>query len=586
MAPSAAVSGSDTTIVDERLPVRLATLARSVGATPIALEADALAARFAAGRLFVAGVGQLKRGKSTLLNALVGEPVLPVGVPPVTSAVTMLRYGPARLARITFADGQSQEVAVDALPAYVTEAGNPDNRRGVTTAEVFLPAAALRSGVCLVDTPGIGSVFLDNTSTTRRFVPHIDAALVVLGTDPPISAGELDLVSDIAREAGTMLFVMSKADRVSDADLQEARAFTERVLADRCGRRSSLLIVSPAERVSQQRPTRDWSRLEEWLTRLGSAERSSLLEMRCAHKVGQLGAELLLDIAEQRRILERPLHESARRVAALVAWTSRSTDALRDLSYRCTALLDEFSGTLERLRVQFLDRASAELTSTLDGAVSDTAAGGVRVRQHAVTAAYDLARQEVEAWSRRIEPAMDADFRCLAGRFATAANEFLASIAAVEPALRSLPPLEADCGLDDRRHFHFDGLMTLASPGVRRRLLHLVLPARAGRALARRDARRHLLRLLDTNSHRVTGDLRERALEARRHIEGDVRRRLETLHEAAIRGLDQARLARSQGESALEHAVAELQGAEIEVRRLIAEVEAGRQGKDLRRDRG
>jgi hypothetical protein len=59
--------------------------------------------------------------------------------------------------------------------------------------------------MCLVDTPGLGSVFEGNTTVTQGFVPHIDAALVVLGADPPISADELALVEKIATEIKTLL---------------------------------------------------------------------------------------------------------------------------------------------------------------------------------------------------------------------------------------------------------------------------------------------------------------------------------------------------------------------------------------------
>src|SRR5207244_12572453 len=73
------------------------------------------------------------------------------------------------------------------VPLYVTEEHNHENVKGVAVVEVFLPAPLLARGLCLVDTPGIGSTFAANSEVTRAFVPHIDAALVVLGADPPIS---------------------------------------------------------------------------------------------------------------------------------------------------------------------------------------------------------------------------------------------------------------------------------------------------------------------------------------------------------------------------------------------------------------
>jgi hypothetical protein len=188
-------------------------------------------------------VGQFKRGKSTLLNALVGDTVLPTGVPPVTSVVTIIRYGAERSARVRVAGRGWQAIPPESLSSYVSEAQNPQNRERIEAAEVFLPAPLLAGGMCLVDTPGIGSVFAAGTEATRAFLPHIDAALVVLGADPPISGEELTLVAEIAARVGTLIFVLGKADRLSEEDRREAIAYTERVLETRLGR-----LIGPSSR--------------------------------------------------------------------------------------------------------------------------------------------------------------------------------------------------------------------------------------------------------------------------------------------------------------------------------------------------
>lgn len=54
--------------------------------------------------------------------------------------------------------------------------------------------------MCLVDTPGLGSMFVANSATTRAFVVEVDAALVVVGTDLPISGEELELVEQVAAQ--------------------------------------------------------------------------------------------------------------------------------------------------------------------------------------------------------------------------------------------------------------------------------------------------------------------------------------------------------------------------------------------------
>src|SRR6266508_453640 len=185
-------------------------IAAELGAGEIAGDARALAERVAEGLFYVACVGQFKRGKSTLLNALIGQPLLPTGVIPVTAVVTVVRYGDVR-AVVHFDDRREQSVEPAALADYIAEERNPRNEKQVRVVEVYAPSDLLSSGMCLVDTPGLGSVFRQNTETTREFLPHIDAALVVLGADPPISGEEAAIAEEIGRDVPHMLFVINKA---------------------------------------------------------------------------------------------------------------------------------------------------------------------------------------------------------------------------------------------------------------------------------------------------------------------------------------------------------------------------------------
>jgi predicted GTPase len=178
----------------------LEQLATEAGAEHLATEVHALSDRVRSGLFNVVCVGQFKRGKSTLLNALIGDPVLPMGVVPVTAVVTILGYGRERRVRVRFEGHAWQDVDPEALAEYVSEKANPENRKGVAAVEVFMASPLLASGMCLVDTPGVGSVFAGNSETTRAFLPHVEAALVVLGADPPRSADELALIGEVAPE--------------------------------------------------------------------------------------------------------------------------------------------------------------------------------------------------------------------------------------------------------------------------------------------------------------------------------------------------------------------------------------------------
>jgi septin family protein len=76
-------------------------------------------------------LGQFKRGKTTLINALLGAEILPTAVVPLTSIATILKHGEELKITVYFSDGRVNEIEPENLPEYVTEKGNPKNQKDV-----------------------------------------------------------------------------------------------------------------------------------------------------------------------------------------------------------------------------------------------------------------------------------------------------------------------------------------------------------------------------------------------------------------------------------------------------------------------
>ncbi len=114
----------------------------------------------------------------------------------------------------------------------MTERGNPGNRRGIAGVTAYLAARMLAGGVELVDTPGTGSVFEWDTQTAHEALRSMDAAVFVLTADPPVSAGERDLLGQVAELSVTTFAVLNKADHLDEAELAEAVEFTRWVLGE------------------------------------------------------------------------------------------------------------------------------------------------------------------------------------------------------------------------------------------------------------------------------------------------------------------------------------------------------------------
>lgn len=209
----------------------------AVRSTPwLSERAHRLVARLAEDRFQLVVVGQFKRGKSSLMNAIVGRPLLPTGTIPVTSVVTSLRYG-SRTRVVIRRAGRvlEEEVSVEALAEFVTERGNPDNRKQVVSAQVEVPVPFLRRGLRFIDTPGIGSAYERNTATTLAFMPEADAAIFVTGADAPLSQSELEFLDAVRQHVSKIFFVLNKIDQVALPDREEVISYTSRVLAQRLG---------------------------------------------------------------------------------------------------------------------------------------------------------------------------------------------------------------------------------------------------------------------------------------------------------------------------------------------------------------
>lgn len=221
---------NDDLVLEALTPLREAgTL---VGVDGIDGQLNEIRRRLATGLLVVAFVGEFKRGKSSLINGLIGEDVLPVDVLPLTTVPTILERG-ERGCEVRLGAGGVEEHGLEKLAEFVTEAHNPGNRLGIDHVVVRLHAPLVDDGVRLVDTPGVGSVFEHNTRSTTAYLPNVDAAVLVTSADPPISEGEIGFLDEVLEHAVRLFVVLNKADYLDPDQLSRTVAFTEHAVRAR-----------------------------------------------------------------------------------------------------------------------------------------------------------------------------------------------------------------------------------------------------------------------------------------------------------------------------------------------------------------
>jgi ribosome biogenesis GTPase A len=550
--------------------LRLATLGEELGTKRVADEAHELAARVSEGRFYVACIGQFKRGKSTLINALIGESVLPVGFIPVTAVPTVIRFGEQRSARVQARDGPWQEMAVSDLKQYVSEEHNPENTKGVAGVEVFVASPLLATGMCLVDTPGLGSVFTGNTAATQAFIPHIDAALVVVGADPPLAGEELTLVERVGRQVQDLILVLNKADRATDEEKTAAVGFTRQVLEKRLRRHvGPIFEVSAVERLENRGPERDWGKLIEALEQLVEHSGRHLIRAACQRGVQRLSEQLLAIISEEREVLERPIEESERRIAAMKGTIAEAERSTRELGFLFMAEQQHLSDMFVNRHQAFLRSVLPQAKQEFERALQSVSRGmGPSYRRAMMREAQEIARQHVLPWLRIEQEDAEKEYRRVAARFVQMGNDFLKKLAdAGIPELARMPhALDPETGFRVRSGFSFRDLIEIAQPASPLRwLADLILGLVGARRVIENDARQFLDYLLEVNCTRVQSDVLNRVQESRSRLEVEIRKLLHEISRIAEQALTRARAARAAGALAVEAELARLSYLDMEV---------------------
>ncbi len=196
--------------------VELVRILQQVERPDLAKRASAAAARLKRPSTVVCVVGEFKQGKSSLVNGLLGRTICPVDDDLATSAITLVRYGDETTATVRRRgdDGAtaSQPVAVEDLPNWVSEAGNPRNSKQVERVEISVSSPLLKQGLVMVDTPGMGGLGAGHAAATLAFLPFADGLVFVSDASAELSAPEVEFLRRATELCPTVMFALTKID--------------------------------------------------------------------------------------------------------------------------------------------------------------------------------------------------------------------------------------------------------------------------------------------------------------------------------------------------------------------------------------
>lgn len=287
----------------ERAAERLRDLLGVEGFENLARKAGHEVNRLAKRTCEVPIVGEFKRGKSTLVNALLEADVAPVGALPLTAIATVVEYGAQTSCEVELTDGTRLAVEPSAVDQYATERGEKLRSRTVARVRLTGPSSILACGLRLVDTPGIESVYGDVSAVAREVFTSADAAVIVLEADQPASRREQELVREVVQLGIPAIVVVNRIDLVPAPEREELVQFVRDVVRQAAGDRRIHVVALSAHAARQAQRRTDERGVE--------ASGLPGLEEELRKLTGSAGKEVLA--AAVRGRLERVIDEALTR---------------------------------------------------------------------------------------------------------------------------------------------------------------------------------------------------------------------------------------------------------------------------------
>jgi small GTP-binding protein len=298
-----------------------------------------------AGLFLLVIAGEFNSGKSSFINALLGERVLPEGVTPTTDRINLLRHGP--------------EITERPLEAYLLERTHP---------------AELLRELNVVDTPGTNAVIRRHEELTSDFIPRADLVLFVTSADRPFSESEREFLEQIRQWGKKIVFIVNKIDILAGpAEQAEVIAYVSDNAAALLGDVPQVFPVS-ARRAVQARTEAaadKWEQsgfdaVEEYLLRTLDQEERIRLKLLNPLNVGlRLSARYKEAAFERLKLLSQDL-EALQSIDAQLALFHQ--DMLRDFEPRLSKL-ELLLGEMESRGQRFFEETIrlSRIRSLLDG---------------------------------------------------------------------------------------------------------------------------------------------------------------------------------------------------------------------------
>jgi len=316
---------------------QLAEVAESVGM--ITLSRDIRTTRvpkLEAERFHLVVLGEFNHGKSTFVNALLGQDVLPTGITPTTASINHVVYAASAAARVVFVSGESRDLDPDQLKEWVTVAGGHASE--VAYVELGYPSDLLRNNVVLVDTPGVNDLNEQRAEVTYGYVPRADAVVFLLDAGQALKDSEREFLRSRVLEAARdrLIFVLGKMDMLSADERVAVLEYVKQGLAQ-ITTEPTVFALSAKDWARSKDPASGMPELMAYLERFLARDRAQVILDNAAADAARTASYLENNLGVRMHAYDLDIGELEVRITSVREQLDSSKRKLDDLHVRIAA---------------------------------------------------------------------------------------------------------------------------------------------------------------------------------------------------------------------------------------------------------
>src|SRR4030066_1748128 len=504
-------------------------------------------------------LGQFKRGKTPLINALLGAEILPTAIVPLTSIATILTYGETLNIKVYYNDGRVTEIELASLPQYVTEEGNSRNEKNVQEVIITYPSPYLRDGVRLIDTPGVGSVYEHNTDVAYQYLPKSDAALFLLSVDQPVSKAELDFLKDVKEYSHRIFFLQNKADYVGSEDLGESISFSKKIIEECMGDEVKIFPLSAKlaleGKLSGEKELLEKSFLPEFehiLNTFLMQEKGEVLLHSITNNLLRLLSQARFALELEMKSLFTPLEELQEKIKI---FEKKEKDVLTekgDFDLLLDAEVKKIINNVleEDLRV-FRQELILKVSEILESRYKEYSDMSLKkLREHLEKEIITEVKQAFVSWRVIEDEKLAKTFETVCRRFVTKIDETVDSLHKFSSELFAVPfgVVEAGALWSSKSEFYYRFQEQPVGIEIVTSSVTLLLPKFIGEKIILKKMKEYMCRVTDLHTARVGYDFGKKLDKGELDFRWEMRRRIEATIEGIRTAIDKGMTQRSGGE--------------------------------------